>query len=127
MVIEMPGDTRSGYIFVSHSRRNSVEAHRLVSWLNAAGIATWISGPELHSPTWQEEVFPRVAGCVALAVVASPEAVAAAGVAHEIAYARRLGKLIVTVPLRTLTRSRAGLWCPDPTGAPRSAALGTPA
>jgi hypothetical protein len=115
----------NGYIFVSHSRRNAAEVQRLVSWLHAAGLATWTSGPRLHCPAWQDEIFPYIAGCAVFAVLASPEAAAADGVAQEIAYAKRLGKPIVTVPLRTLKRSRAGLWRPGPTGAPRFAAPGT--
>ena len=35
-----------GHIFVSHSRRDQVYAGDLVSWLRAAGLATWtLSGP----------------------------------------------------------------------------------
>ncbi|MCA2219501.1 toll/interleukin-1 receptor domain-containing protein [Jidongwangia harbinensis] len=96
-----------GFIFVSHSRRNRAAADALVSWLNTAGLKTWMSGPELHCPAWQREVFPRIAKCAAFAVIASPDAAIATGVMQEIVYARELNKPMFFIPLRSLTRFQA--------------------
>ncbi|MGW8877653.1 toll/interleukin-1 receptor domain-containing protein [Streptomyces mirabilis] len=87
-----------GLIFVSHSRWDRPSAMRLVSRLQDAGLRTWISGPELHCPAWQDTVFPHIDNCAAVVVVASGHAAAADGVIQEIAYAKRLGKPVIPFP-----------------------------
>jgi hypothetical protein len=66
-----------------------------VAWLQQAGLLSWLSGPQLHCPLWQHEIFPHIADCAAVLVPAGPEAAAAGGVAQEIAYAKARNKPIV--------------------------------
>lgn len=116
-----------GTIFVSHSRRNRAESETLVSWLRLAGLPAWISGPQLHCPLWQHEIFPHLERSAVVLVLASSEAAAADGVAQEIAYAKALDKPIVYVPVRAFARSGRALWPMGPMGGRRSAVPGTPA
>lgn len=84
-----------GLVFVSHSRRDRSSTLRLMRRLRDAGLRTWICGPELHSPAWQDTVFPQIELCGMVVVVSSAHADAADGVRHEIAYAELLGKPVV--------------------------------
>ena len=114
----------TGHIFVSHSRWDRARAMSLVDSLLASGMSTWICGPELHAPGWQNAVFPQIAECAAVVVVAGAHADAADGVAQEVAYARRLGKPVLQLAPSGFTAFSAASRTQRPTDEPRYAALG---
>jgi hypothetical protein len=88
-----------GHVFVSHSRWDRSYVNRLVAWLQAAAIPSWISGPERHCPAWQDSVFPSIAGCAAFIVVMTPRSQVAEGVGQEISHAESLGKPVIPIAL----------------------------
>ncbi len=105
-----PGSASPGHVFVSHSRWDRAEASRLVAWLSAAGVRTWISGLEAHCPVWPDSIFPNIANCSAFVVLMSPHSEVADGVDQEVRYAEALGKPVIPVALDGWSFLRRADW-----------------
>ncbi|MGW6742140.1 toll/interleukin-1 receptor domain-containing protein [Streptomyces sp. NPDC055025] len=103
-----------GLIFISHSRRDRASAMALVSRLREIELDTWISGPELHCPAWQDMIFPHIERCAAVVVLASGHAAGARGVIQEVAYAELLGKPVLSVSPKDVLISPKSALTPFP-------------
>src|SRR5436190_9881796 len=87
-------------IFISYSRKDSVQALSLVERLRASGLDVWIDQHGIEASTsWSKEIANALKECHTMVLLLSPMAVASANVAKELSVAAQLKKRIVPVQL----------------------------
>jgi TolB-like protein/Tfp pilus assembly protein PilF len=87
-------------IFISYSRKDSVQALSLVERLRANGLDVWIDQHGIEASTsWSKEIANALKECHTMVLLLSPMAVASANVAKELSVAAQLKKRIVPIQI----------------------------
>ena len=87
-------------IFISYSRKDSVQAEQLAELLASAGLSCWIdkSGIDLAT-SWSGEITQAINDCKAFLILLSPSSVTSQNVSREVSLASERKKKILPLDL----------------------------
>jgi WD40 repeat protein/O-antigen/teichoic acid export membrane protein len=89
----------SPYVYLSYSRNDADTAYAeaLAGRLTASGIPVWLDETTITRSRWQGQIRPRIDGCAAVLVIATPAARASAWVGREVARAEDTDRPILVL------------------------------
>jgi WD40 repeat protein/O-antigen/teichoic acid export membrane protein len=87
------------YVYLSYSRNDDDTAYAkaLAGRLTASGIPVWLDDTTITRSHWRGRIRPRIDGCAAALVIATPAARASAWVGREIARAEDVDRPILVL------------------------------
>ncbi len=87
------------YFFISYSREDTTQQHRVVTELRARGINLWVDIENLipGSPAWEREIERSIRGASGVIVLLSPDSNNSEWVRREITFADENNKRIFPV------------------------------
>ena len=93
------------HLFVSYSRQDAAYVERLVGWMRAHEIPTWVDHELDYGDRWASVIQTRLDEAAAVIVVVSPDSVRSEWVDREISYAQEARKPVLPLLLVRGTRS----------------------
>lgn len=91
------------YVFISYAHADTADMRRVRSWLQQAGVPTWVDEHLQGGEEWDAVLEDRIRHCALLLVLMSPAAAQSRFVRRELRFADAMGRRLLCFRLREAT------------------------